>query len=65
MHGFVLLQTDCVSKGFAADGTRKGPGAAVGPADVHLQPVRRGEDLPKYAIKLHQLAKVLTVAIFV
>lgn len=39
VHGLVLLQTDGVSEGLAADFTGKRPSAAVRPADVHLQPV--------------------------
>lgn len=41
VHGFVLLQADCVPKRFAADFTRERPSAAVRSADVHLQSVRR------------------------
>lgn len=40
VHGFVLLQTDGVSEGLAADFTCERPSAAVRPADVHLQSVR-------------------------
>lgn len=40
MHSFVLLQADCVPEGFAADFTRKWPGATVRPADVDFQTVR-------------------------
>lgn len=45
VHGFVLLQADRVPEGLAANLARKGSGAAVGPAHVHLEPVRCGEHL--------------------
>lgn len=45
VHGFVLLQAHCVAEGFAAQFARERPGAAVRPADVHLQTVRSGEHL--------------------
>lgn len=41
----VLLQTDGVAEGFPADAAPKGPHSAVGPPDVNLQAVRRGEHL--------------------
>lgn len=45
VHGFVLLQAHRVPEGLAADLARKGSRAAVGPAHVHLEPMRRGEHL--------------------
>ena len=45
VHGFVLLQAHRVPEGLAAYLTRKGSRAAVRPAHVHLEPVRRGEHL--------------------
>lgn len=43
----VLLQADGVAKGLAADVTGEGPSPTVGAADVHLQPMRGGEDLDR------------------
>ena len=45
VHGFVLLQAHRVPEGLAANLARKGSCAAVGPAHVHLEPVRCGEHL--------------------
>lgn len=45
VYGFMLLQAHRVPEGLAAHFARKGSRAAVGPAHVHLEPVRRGEHL--------------------
>lgn len=45
VHGLVLLQAHRVPEGLAAHLARKWSRAAVGPAHVHLQPVRCGEHL--------------------
>lgn len=41
----VLLQAHGVAEGFTTDVTGKGPGPAVGAADVHFEPVWGGEHL--------------------
>lgn len=41
----MLLQTDGVAEGFSADVAAKRSGSTVGPPDVDLQSVGRGEHL--------------------
>lgn len=45
VYGLVLLQAHRVPEGLAAHLAREWSRAAVGPAHVHLQPVRCGEHL--------------------
>ena len=50
----VLAEADLVAEGLVAEFAGEGPAAAVAPAAVHLQAVRRGEQLVTLRTRVHR-----------